>query len=484
MARERLVNVDRDTPMLLPPDLREWVRDDDLANFLLAVIEGMDLSGARINPRGTGNPQYPPSMMLAVLIYSYATGVFSSRQIERLTHQHVSVRYLAANCHPDHDTICTFRRENGALLKAAFAQVLRLAAEVKLGQVGTICVDGTKIMANAAKRRTFNDEELRARQASLDLQIEELLAKAQSADAQESQTDGTSLPEELRGRQRLREQVAKARQTLAEQSAERARAREADRAAWKQNPIGDCPEALPATPAPSDRINLSDQDSRLMPQGRGKPYVQGYNAQAAVSAEPRALIVGTAVSVQTNDRQQLAPVVTGALEPAVLAGVERVVADSGYDHARQIAELEQRGLEVICPPQGSLKARMQPAGDESKQGEQEGPMSQAAAGGGGGPGAEPEQKKNKARQAAYRVAAQSVQKRMKAQATSEAGQRWLRVRRMTVEPVFGLIKSVLGFGRFRLRGLAKVQLEWKLVAVAFNCRRVCHLYAQAQGQMG
>ena len=394
----------------------------------------------------------------------------------------MSVRYLAANCHPDHDTICKFRRENEALLRAAFAQVLRLAAEVKLGQVGTICVDGTKIMANAAKRRTFNDEELRARQASLDLQIQELLAKAQSADAQESQADGTSLPEELRGRQRLREQVARARQTLAAQSAERAQAREADRAAWKQNPIGDCPGGLPATPAPSDRINLSDQDSGLMPQGRGKPYVQGYNAQAAVSAEPRALILGTAVSVQTNDRQQLAPVVTGALEPAVLARVERVVADSGYDHARQIAALEQRGLEVICPPQGGAKASQRPAGAESKQGEEEeeAPMSQAV---GRGAGAEREPKKNKARQAAYRVVAQSVQARMKAQAASEAGQRWLRVRRTTVEPVFGLIKSVLGFRRFMLRGLTKVELEWKLVAVAFNCRRVCHLYGQAQRQM-
>lgn len=444
--------------MILPLDMREWVRDDDLANFLLVVIEGMDLSRARVNQRGTGSAQYPPGMMLAVLVYCYATGIFSSRQIERLTHQHVSVRFLAGNEHPDHDTLCTFRRENKALLQAAFAEVLRLAGELKLGQVGTICIDGTKIVADAAKRHTMTEEELRAQQTQLDLEIARLLEQAEQADAQAS-PDGASLPEELRGRQRLREQVAQAREKLAAQVQERAAERERDRAAWRAAPLGDCPRALPAEPQAKDRLNLTDPESKLMPQA-GKSYVQGYNAQLAVSAELQSIILAAEVCVQINDRQQLLPMAQ-ALPPAVRAQVQRAVVDTGYDHPRQIVAVEERfGWEVICAPQRPPKKPVPAAGQE--------------------PDPEPETAPPGKRQATYRTASQEVRARLREQVENPEGKAWLKLRRMTVEPVFGLIKAVLGFRRFRLRGLAKADLEWKLVALAFNCRRLCHLHAQAQ----
>src|SRR5688572_16300034 len=159
--KPRYVNVDRETQLLLPPDLREWVREDDLVHFIVMAVESADLSGVRVRQHGGGSLGYPPGMMMALLIYAYANGIFSSRQIERASHYHVSVRYLCANLHPDHDTICAFRRENHALLKTVFGEVLKLAATMGLLQVGTVCLDGTKMVANAAKRRSMSLKELK-----------------------------------------------------------------------------------------------------------------------------------------------------------------------------------------------------------------------------------------------------------------------------------------------------------------------------------
>jgi transposase len=148
----RFVNIDRDTPMLLPPDLREWVQQDDLVHFVVEALALLDVSTASVNHRGTGSEQYPPGMMLGLLIYSYAQGLFSSRQIERATYQNLSVRYLAANTHPDHDTIAKFRRDNGGLIRSAFVQLLQLAQAAGLVRLGAIALDGTKIGAATNKR--------------------------------------------------------------------------------------------------------------------------------------------------------------------------------------------------------------------------------------------------------------------------------------------------------------------------------------------
>ena len=156
----RFVNIDRETPMLLPMDLREWVRGDDLGAFCPGSGGGMDTAGAAINQRGSGSEQYPPGMMMALLLYCYASGIFSSRRIEAATHWHVSVRYVAGNTHPDHDTIASFRRQNLELVRKSFVRVLELAREVGLLQMGTIAIDGTKLWANAAKRRTMSRKQL------------------------------------------------------------------------------------------------------------------------------------------------------------------------------------------------------------------------------------------------------------------------------------------------------------------------------------
>jgi len=157
---QRFVNIDRQTPMLLPLDMRDWVKDDDLANFILEAVEMTDQTGAAINLRGTGSAQYPPAMMLSVFIYCYATGRFSSRDIERATHRDISVRYLAANTHPDHDTICKFRRENYQLIHQCFVEVLQLARESGILKMGQISIDGTKIKAATVKASTLSLEQM------------------------------------------------------------------------------------------------------------------------------------------------------------------------------------------------------------------------------------------------------------------------------------------------------------------------------------
>src|SRR5271167_175675 len=144
----RFISIDRDTPLLLPPDLRDWVPDDHLVHFILDAVEALDLRQVKVNIRGTGSEQYPPSMLLCLLIYSYATGTFSSRRIEQSTYDSVPVRLLTADTHPDHDTICPFRRENQALLRESFVKVLQLAQQVNVLQFGqiTVAVDGTKVL--------------------------------------------------------------------------------------------------------------------------------------------------------------------------------------------------------------------------------------------------------------------------------------------------------------------------------------------------
>src|SRR4029078_108131 len=179
---ERFVNVDRQTPMLLPPDLRDWVADNELAHLILDAVELCDLSAAQRNVRGSGSEQYPPSMMLALLIYAYATGVFSSRRIERGTYESVAMRYLCANHHPDHDTIAKFRVENAKLFERCFGQVLMLAREAGVLRVGAVSVDGTRIAGAGSAKSVRRLEEIERELQDLG---RELLKKAEAVDAQD-----------------------------------------------------------------------------------------------------------------------------------------------------------------------------------------------------------------------------------------------------------------------------------------------------------
>lgn len=421
--------------MLLPPDLKDWVADDDLAHFVLEAVEATDMSVAQCNQRGTGSRQYPPTMMLALLIYCYATGRFSSRQIERATFRDVSVRYLAADTHPDHDTICKFRRENRQLIHACFVRVLELARELGLLQMGTISIDGTKIMAATSKRATQSAQEIELELARWDRKVAGLLEQAEEADV-EGVEDPTRLPHELAQAQNRRARLQAAKELLEKQSQERARRREQEREQARRTAGRELPKKLPAKARPKDTVNMTDPESRLMPRRQGD-YIQGYNGQLAVSVQAGGgLIVNTGLSDQSQDRRELLPMVQSL--PSVLERPANILVDKGYDNTDQIAQVQsQGGARVFCPLNG-------PPGQES-------------------PGY---------RQTAWHQERARRRRRMAERMKSPEGRAMLKRRGSSVEPVIGILKSAMGFESFRLRGRAKAALEWELVSLAFNCRRI------------
>ena len=212
---------------LLPPDLRDWLPEDDLAHFVVEAVERVPLERFQVNERGTGSAQYHPRMMLALLVYCYANGIFGSRRIERATYRDIGVRYVAANCHPDHDTICTFRRSNFEAVAEAFLQVLLLAKELQLLRVGTVSVDGTKVDANANKRNSLRYDRAGALREQLRGEIEGLLDQAEHADTDDA-PDPQGLPEELSRRETLRAKLDRACAELERRAQARADAERAE----------------------------------------------------------------------------------------------------------------------------------------------------------------------------------------------------------------------------------------------------------------
>ena len=454
----RFVNIDHDTPLLLPPDLRDWVPEDHLVHFIMEAVGLLDLSTARINHRGTGSDQYPPGMMLGLLIYCYATGTFSSRRIERLTHENVAVRLLCADRHPDHDSICTFRTANRALLESSFHQVLEVAARVRVLRVGdvTLALDGTKILASASKHSAVSHGHALKQMVLLEEQIAELLAKADAADSAPLE-DGLTVPGEIARRRerigKLREATAvieaRARERHREELAAfqaRQREREEQQKATGKKPRGREPKPPQEGPRAQEQYNFTDPESRMMKTADG--FAQSYNAQAAVEIESR-LVVSTAVSDAPNDKEQLVPTL-GCVSP-VIQSIGAVLIDSGFYSEAAVAAAEQSRDGTPAPKIYAATGR-QPHGRTVAQLEaREDPPA---------PGAHASAKQIMA----HRLATQ-------------AGRELYAQRKQTIEPVFGIIKAAMGFRRFMLRGLAKVRTEWTLVTLAYNLKRLFHVGA-------
>jgi transposase len=344
----RFVASDRSQPFLLPPDLRDWVPENDLAHFIVEAVERVDMSTFKVNARGSGSEQYNPRMMLALLIYCYANGIFGSRRIERATYRDVGVRFVTANTHPDHDTICAFRRENGAAFAACFLKVLELARELKLLKVGTVSVDGTKIDANASTYRSVRYDRACALREQLQGEIAELMKKAESADAS-GETDPQALPAEIARREALKAHLDAACARLEAEAKARAQAERADyerrKAAHEtdgRNGGGKPPSPPSATPAPERQSNLTDPDSRLMRKNKRSAYRQSYNAQAAVDADGSQLVLAARVSQSASDANELVATVDAI--PAPLGTASCVLGDTGYANGGEVATLEARGM--------------------------------------------------------------------------------------------------------------------------------------------
>jgi transposase len=308
---EKYINVDRDTPMLLPADLREWIAEDDMVHFVIDAIEGMRVEKFKVNHCGTGSAQYPPRMMLELLIYCYANGIFGSRRIERATYRDIAVRYLTGNTHPDHDTIAKFRREKFEAVVECFVRVLELAREMKLLRVGSVSVDGTKLKANASKHKNVGYERAGQLVEQLDYEVRDLLRKAEEADGRAEGSE-QGLPEELARREKLKSKLQEARQRIEERAKAHARTERegyelkcTKRECRSGRSKGKRIKPPQEEPQPEEQTNLVDADSRLMRRSKREGYEQAYNGQAVVDADGSQLVLGARVTQCASDSKEL-----------------------------------------------------------------------------------------------------------------------------------------------------------------------------------
>src|SRR3954469_12106714 len=309
--------IDRETGFLLPPSVDEWLPKTPLARFVVEGIDGLDLSAMTKSYRGSGSASYHPAVLLGVVVYGSATGVFSSRKLERATYDSVAVRFLAANQHPDHDTLATFRRRFLAQIEGLFVQVLLLAREMGMLKLGTVALDGTKIHANASRHSALSYEHATKIEAQLKAEVAELLAKAEAAD-RAGIPDGLSIPEELARREERLRKLAEARAKINARANERFAREQADyqaklaardakaAASGKKQEV--CREAAPAAGRDTlaHRSDQSDRRGGAHHAGGGRGFEPCDNAQGVVAAG--SLLVVAADGVQAaNDKQQLAP---------------------------------------------------------------------------------------------------------------------------------------------------------------------------------
>ena len=436
---------DRGQGLLLPPGLRDWVPEDDLAHFMIEAVERVSISVFKVNHLGTGKAQYHPRMMLALLIYCYANGIFSSRRIERATHRDVAVRFIAADRHPDHDTIAAFRRENGQAFTESFTQVLLLAGELGLFKLGMVSIDGTKIDASASKIKSVRYDRIQVLWARLETDIAALVAKAEAADLAGDAPE--TLPEEIARRERLKAKLDAAERLEAEARS----AAEADWPAYEDKKrirearggAGRKPKPPDDAPPPERQTNLVDPDSRLMRKSKHHEYRQAYNAQAVVDADGSQLVLMTTVGQTPSEQPTFRDVVDALCRD--VGQPDTILADAGYAIGETVTALQDQGIEMLVAVAGTQGRRP----DDFRP-----------------PGPEP---------AKPRAVLGPWRRRMLETLQTEDAKAKYRRRKCTVEPVFGIIKSVLGFTRFHLRGLENVKLEWLIVTLAYNAKRLCNM---------
>jgi transposase len=417
------------------------------------VIDGLDLSAMSRSYRGTGSASYHPALLLGILVYGYATGVFSSRKLERATYDSVAFRFIAANDHPDHDTIATFRRRFLKEIEGLFVQVLALAREMGMLKMGTVALDGTKIHANASRHSALSYDHAGQIEAQLKAEVAELLARAEAAD-QIDAPDGMSIPDELARREKRLAKLAEARAKIEARAKERFEREKAEHEAKlaarqaKAETTGKKPGGKPPQPPvegarPTDQINLTDEESRIMPVAGGG-FEQCYNAQAVVAAG--SLLVLAAPVVQApNDKQQIEPMLEriGAL-PEDLGKPETLLADNGYFSDANV---------TLC-----AAANIEPLIAQDRQSHHPSLRERFAI-------------------APAAPANPTPLEAMAHRLLTPEGKKLYALRKQTPEPVFGIIKSVMGFRQFLLRGLDNVQGEWSLVTMAWNMKRMYALAA-------
>ena len=433
-----------DQRLLLPPDLREWLPAGDVALFLSDVVDELDLSAiyaAYEQADRRGQPPYHPAMMVKLLLYGYCTGMPSSRKIEQATYRDVAFRVLAADQHPDHDSIAEFRKRHLEALAGLFVQVLQLCQGAGLVTLGRVALDGTKLKANASKHTAMSYARMEETEARLEREVRTLLEQAQQVDAAEDTQygrgqRGDELPAELARREsrlvKIRaakaalEQAARAR---ASQAAEAGRAKLAardQRVGSAKGRVATVPDPAQARPEPTAQFNFTDPESRIMKDGATQGFVQAYNAQLAVDGEAQ-VIVACAVTQAATDVEQFVPLLTQVTQnvgqaPAV------ALADAGYFSAANLTAPELATIECYVPPDRQTHRGVWTPGRSRHP----------------------------------------VSEQMRAKLQTPAGRAIYARRKTLPEPVFGQIKEARGFRRFWLRGVRNVRAEWAMICLTHN----------------
>jgi transposase len=449
--------------------LQDWLPEGHLARFIAELADGLDLSkiyqdyGRR---DGRGKAAYHPVMMVRLLLYGYCVGIMSSRRMERASYEDVAFRYLCANQHPDHDTIADFRQQHLPVLAGLFTHILQLCNKAGLVKLGHVAIDGTKQQANASKHKAMSYARMEEKEKQLKAEVDKLLAQAAETDAAEDAQygkgrRGDELPAELARRESRLKKIAEAKAALEQEARERAEA--AQKAAEEKleerrkkeqetgKKVGGRPPQVPdpeqAVPAAKDQRNFTDPESRIMPDGGHKgSFVQAYNAQIAVDSQAQ-IIVAAEITQQTNDKQQLAPMLDQVAKNMGAQPVA-VTADTGYFSATQLNDARLQGIDLYI------------ATGKQKHGEPE--------------------PANVSEPAEPLADADSAREKMKQKLKTEAGRALYKMRKAIVEPVFGQIKGARGIRAFLLRGLAKASAEWKLICATHNLLKLFRAGGQPQ----
>jgi transposase len=422
------IGAERDQISFMPHDLNEWLPEDHLARFVVDIVGKMDLCQVYSSYSGKGSTPYDPKLLLSLIFYGYSTGVFSSRKTETATYDSVAFRFIAGNHHPDHDTIASFRKRHLPELKGWFKEILLIGNELGLLKLGNIFIDGTKVQANASKHKAMSYKRMKQLEKQLECEIEQLMALGQQQDEKDEQSTD-DIPDEIKRRKDRLTQIDTAKKVIEqhrkeayqEEKAEFDKKQEARKKYENQTgkkPRGRAPKEPSTEPKSKDQYNFTDPQSRIMKTSKG--FDQCYNAQIAVNDDM--LIVGNYANAHHNDKQEFLPTIESVpdeLEPQITSAV----ADTGYYSQQNIENCPQNITPIIAKSKEKhnsyIEQLLNPTNDKHKE--------------------------------------------------------IYRKRKHTVEPVFGIIKEVLGFRRFSFRGKDNIDNEWGLVCLSYNLKRMFNL---------
>lgn len=448
----KFISPNRNQLTFLPPAIEEWLPEKHLARFVVEITAQLKMDKIYESYGTVGAPPFDPRMLLALIFYGYSTGVFSSRKIEAATYDSVAFRYISGGLHPDHDSIAVFRQRFLAQMEDLFVEILLIAKTMNFVKVGNVNIDGTKVKANASKHSAMSYAHLDKLEKQFKEEVTKLMKLAEEADS-ENNSD-LDIPEELKLREDRLARIAEAKRVLEARAKDRyerekqeydekmAQRMEKEEETGKKT-AGKKPKPPEKGPRAKDQYNFTDPQSKIMMTSKG--FDQCYNGQAAVTDDM--LIVGAYANDHCNDKEELVDVVDSV--PEELGTIETLTADTGYFSEEAVKACETKEVDAhIATGRQKHNQWLDRQSDSHRI-------------------AEP-QKEDK-------TVPLSVKEKMAQKLKTEQGHSIYRLRKMTVEPVFGIIKEIMGFRRFSFRGMEKVNREWKLVCSSYNLKRMFKL---------